>query len=81
MKDFEGEAYQDYAAKIWLKKSHMMHYIINKFKSGDIVVEVTKTPDAKLVKIFEKNYTPEELTYEEKQSSIDVDIQREKIKD
>ena len=41
-------------------------YIMNEFKGGENVVEVTKNPSIDIISSFEKNNKPKELTDEEK---------------
>ena len=53
-------------------------YIINELKNGDSIIEVTKKPKATII---EKDQKPKELSDEAKQSTVDVEIHKEEIKD
>ena len=53
-------------------------YIMNDFKGGENVVEVTKNPSVDIVSYFEANNKPINLTKEEKESDIDVEIKNKK---
>ena len=56
-------------------------YVMNKLKSGETVVVVTKNYDADVINIFKTKHKPSELTAEEKKSTVDLNIHREEIKD
>lgn len=56
-------------------------YVMTEFKNGENVVEVLKDHDTKVIDDFQKGNKPEELTEEEKKSTIDVEIKKEEIKE
>ena len=56
-------------------------FIMNEFKGGENVVEVTQNPSIDIISFFENDNKPEELTEEEKKSTIDREIKKEEIKD
>ena len=56
-------------------------FIMNVFKNGDCVVEVTRKPSANIIENFKKLHKPEELTDEEKLSNIETEIKKEEIKE
>ena len=56
-------------------------YIMNEFKGGENVVEITKDHTIDIISSFESNNKPTELTDEEKKSTIDVEIKKEEIKE
>ena len=56
-------------------------YIMNVFKNGDCVVEVTRNPSANIIENFKKLSKPEELTDKEKESHIETEIKKEEIKE
>ena len=56
-------------------------FIMNEFKGGKNVVEVTQNPSIDIISFFENDNKPEELTEEEKKSTIDREIKKEEIKD
>ena len=56
-------------------------FIMNVFKNGDCVVEVSRNPSANIIENFKKLSKPEELTDEEKASHIETEIKKEEIKD
>ena len=55
-------------------------YIMNVFKNGDSVVEVTKNPSADIIENFKTLQKPKELTDEEKRSSIETEIKKKRLK-
>ena len=55
--------------------------IINAFKNGDSIVEVTRNPSANTIENFKRLHKPEELTDEEKLSDIEAEIKKEEIKE
>ena len=56
-------------------------YIMNTFKNGDSVVEVTKNPSANITEDFKTENKPNELTDEGKASHIETEIKEEEIKE
>ena len=56
-------------------------YIMNEFKNRKNVVEVTKTPPEDVIKNFEANSKPTELTNEKKKSSVETEIKKEEIEE
>ena len=56
-------------------------YIMNDFKGGENVVEVTKNHAIDIISSFETNNKPIKLTAEEKKSTIDVEIKKEEIEE
>ena len=56
-------------------------YIMNKFKGGENIVEVTKNPSVNIISAFDVNSTPKNLTKEGKESDIDVELKKEEIKE
>ena len=56
-------------------------YMVNELKNGDSIVEITTNPNAKIVEDFQKENKPEELSDEAKQSTVDVEIHKEEIKE
>ena len=56
-------------------------YIINELKNGDSIIEVTKNPNATIIKDFQKDNKPKELSDEDKKSTVDVEIHKEEIKE
>ena len=56
-------------------------YVMNEFKNGEHIVEVTRDPSVDVLKSHNDKFKPKELTAKEKLSSIDVDIKREEVKD
>ena len=56
-------------------------YIMNEFKGGENVVEVTKNYAVDIISSFDTNNKPVELSEAEKKSTIDVEIKKEEIKD
>ena len=56
-------------------------YIVNNFKNGDAIVEVTKNPSATIIEDFVEAHKPKELSDKDKKSDIEVDIKREEIKE
>ena len=56
-------------------------YIMNEFKNGDAVVEVTKDHDFDAIGGFETDNKPVELSADEKKSTVDVEIHKEEIKE
>ena len=56
-------------------------YVMNEFKGGENVVEVTKRQTTDIISSFEKENKPIELTNEEKNNTIDVEIKKEEIKE
>ena len=54
---------------------------MTEFKNGEHVLEITKNPDTKIIEDFQKENKPVQLTDEEKESSIDVEIKKEEIKE
>ena len=56
-------------------------YIMNEFKGGENVVEVTKNYAIDIISSFETNNKTVELSEAEKKSTIDVEIKKEEIKD
>ena len=55
--------------------------MMNEFKGGENVVEVTKNQTIDIISFFQLNNKPAELTDEEKKSTIDVEIKKEEIKE
>ena len=66
--------YDDFLEKLGI-------YIMTELKNGENVVEITETPDTKIIADFEATYKLNKLTDEEKKSMIDVEIEREEIKE
>ena len=56
-------------------------FIMNVFKNGDSVVEVTRNPSANIVEDFKTLHKPNKLTDEEKESHIETEIKKEEIKE
>ena len=56
-------------------------YIMTELKGGENIVEITKEPSSDIIGDFTAMYKPVELTNEEKESSIKVEIKKEEIKD
>ena len=56
-------------------------YVMNEFKGGENVVEITKRQTIDIVSSFEKESKPVQLTEEEKKDTIDVEIKKEEIKE
>ena len=56
-------------------------YIMKEFNNGENVIEVLQHPDTKVVTDFQNNNKPKELTEEEKESTIDTEIEKEEIKE
>ena len=53
-------------------------YILNDFKGGGNIVEVTKNPSVDIMLSFKTNNKPIHLINEEKESDIDVEIKKKK---
>ena len=56
-------------------------YIVNNFKNGDAIVEVTRNCSATIIDDFIVTHKPKELSDEDKKSDIEVEIKREEIKE
>ena len=56
-------------------------YIVNNFKNGDAIVEVTRNCSAPIIDDFIVTHKPKELSDEDKKSDIEVEIKREEIKE
>ena len=56
-------------------------YIVNELKDGDSIVEITKNPKVKIIENFVQNNKPTELSDEEKEFTVDVEIHKEEIKE
>ena len=56
-------------------------YIMNDFKGGENVVEITKNQDTDIISSFQTMNKPVELTEDERLSTIDVEIKKEEIKE
>ena len=54
---------------------------MNEFKGGENIFEATKNKVTDIIQSFERNSKPVELTDEEKESPIDVEIKKEEIKE
>ena len=54
---------------------------MKEFKNGENVIQVTKDPSENVVMNFEAYCKPKELTDEEKKSSVETEIKKEKIKE
>ena len=54
-------------------------YIMTELKGGENIVEITKEPSSDIIGDFTATYKPVELTDEEKESSIEVEIKKEEI--
>ena len=55
-------------------------YVVDEFKYGDSIVEVTKDPNAAIVDDFQKENKPEELRGEAKESTVNVETHKEQTK-
>ena len=55
-------------------------YIINEFKGGENVVEIARNPLVDIVSKFEMNNKSVKLTDDEKQSDIDVEIKKRRLR-
>ena len=53
----------------------------NELKDGDAIVEVTKNPKAKTIEDFKNKNKPIELSDDLKQSSVEVEIHKEEMKE
>ena len=56
-------------------------YVVNELRNGDAIVEITRNPNAKIVEEFQKDNKPEELSEEDRESTVDVEIHKEEIKE
>lgn len=56
-------------------------YIMNHFKNGDYIVEITRDPSAKIIEEYMTTHKPIELSEEAKKSTIEVEIKKEEIKE
>lgn len=56
-------------------------YIMNEFKNGDALFDVTIDHNFNVINFFEKHNKPVELTNNEKKSTVDVEIHKEEIKE
>ena len=56
-------------------------YVINELKNGDSIIEITRNPNAKIIEDFQKENKPEELSDEDKKSTVDIEIHKEEIKE
>ena len=56
-------------------------YIVNNLKNGDAIVGVTTNPSATIIEDFIANHKPKELSDEEKESDIKVEIKKEEVKE
>ena len=54
---------------------------MNEFKGGENVFEVTRNKAINILSSFERDDKPVELTDEEKEFPIDVEIKKEEIKE
>ena len=55
--------------------------IVNELKDGDFIVEITKNPKVKIIENFVHNNKPTELSDDEKEFTVDVEIHKEEIKE
>ena len=55
-------------------------YIMNDFKGGENVVEVTQNPSIDIISTLVNDNKPKEPTDEEKKSTIDTEIKRKKLR-
>ena len=56
-------------------------YVVNELKNGDSLVQVTKNPNEDTIEIFKKENKPNELSDEDKKSTVDIEIHKEEIKE
>ena len=56
-------------------------FIMNEFENGENMFKIIKDPTINIIKDFGINNKPDEVTEEEKKSTIDMEIKKEEVKD
>ena len=56
-------------------------YVVNELKNGDSIIEITKNSKATIIEDYERDHKPKELSDAAKNSTVDVEIHKEEIKE